>query len=72
MELFAFEYQEIHRLFTHLNGIVKYWEKFHLVELKVIIQISSKQQKIIYFWRFDLYQRPWSEEAGTRSSSSGS
>ena len=32
----------------------------------------KNNQKILYFWRFDLYQRPSSEEAGTRSSSSGS
>ena len=32
----------------------------------------ENNQKVIYFWRFDLYQRPSSEEAGTRSSSSGS
>ena len=49
------------------------WKKFHLVELNGLILISSeKPKKIIYFWRFDLYQRPSSEEAGTRSSSSGS
>ena len=29
----------------------------------------KNNQKILYFWRFDLYQRPSSEEAGTRSSS---
>ena len=32
----------------------------------------ENNQKVIYFWRFDLNQRPSSEEAGTRSSSSGS
>ena len=32
----------------------------------------KNNQKILYFWRFDLYQRPSSEETGTRSSSSGS
>ena len=49
-----------------------YWEKFHLVELNVLIKFHQNNQKVIYFWRFDLCQRPLSEEAGTRSSSSGS
>ena len=46
-----------------------YWEKFHLVELNVLIKFHQNNQKVIYFWRFDLYQRPSSEEADTRSSS---
>ena len=41
---------------------------FKLTSTKFI----KNNQKILYFWRFDLYQRPSSEEAGTRSSSSGS
>jgi len=45
------------------------WEKFHLVELNILIKFHQNNQKVIYFWRFDLYQRPSSEEAGTRSSS---
>ena len=44
-------------------------EKFHLVELNVLIKFHQNNQKVIYFRRFDLYQRPSSEEAGTRSSS---
>ena len=46
-----------------------YWEKFHLIELNVLIKFHQNNQKVIYFWRFDLYQRLSSEEAGTRSSS---
>jgi len=42
-------------------------EKFHLVELNVLIKFHQNNQKVIYFWRFDLYQRPSSEEAGARS-----
>jgi len=45
------------------------WEKFHLVELNVLIKFHQNNHKVIYFWRFDFYQRPSSEEAGTRSSS---
>ena len=44
-------------------------EKFHLVELNVLIKFHQNNQKVIYFRCFDLYQRPSSEEAGTRSSS---
>jgi len=37
------------------------------------IKFIKNNQKVLYFWRrFDLCQRPSSEEAGTRSSSSGS
>ena len=49
------------------NNNSKYWEKFHLVELSVLIKFHQNNQKVIYFWRFDLYQRPSSEEAGTGS-----
>jgi len=39
----------------------------------ILIQNSPKTTKKLFtFWRFDLCQRPLSEEAGTRSSSSGS
>jgi len=39
----------------------------------ILVQNSSKTTKKFFtFLRFDLYQRPSSEEAGTRSSSSGS
>ena len=36
------------------------------------IKFIKNNQKVLYFWRFDLCQRPSAEEAGTRSSSSGS
>ena len=49
-----------------------HWEKFHLVELNILIKISWKQPKSSLLLTFRLYQRPSSEEAGTRSSSSGS
>ena len=38
-------------------------------KVTVLIKFHQNNQKVIYFWRFDLYQRPSSEEAGTRSSS---
>jgi len=33
---------------------------------RVLIKFHQNNQKVIYFWRFDLYQRPSSEEVGTR------
>ena len=56
-------------LSQHARRHVDYWEKFHLVELNVLIKFHQNNRKVIYFWRFDLCQRPSSEEAGTRSSS---
>ena len=40
--------------------------------VQLLIKISWKQPKIYLLLIFDLYQRPSSEEAGTRSSSSSS
>ena len=35
----------------------------------LLIKFHQNNQKVIYFWCFDFYQRPPSVEAGTRSSS---
>ena len=35
--------------------------------LYILIKFHQNNQKVIYFCRFDLYQRPSSEEAGTGS-----
>jgi len=45
-------------------------EEFHRnLSVSLLIKFHQNNQKVINFWRFDLYQRPSSEEAGTRSSS---
>jgi len=45
------------------------WQSSYLHStVNVLIKFHQNNQKVIYFWRFDLYQRPSSEEADNRSS----
>jgi len=61
-------WKSLELLNEHYRRSLSLDEQYHHSSTKFI----KNNQKILYFWRFDLYQRPSSEEAGTRSSSSGS
>ena len=54
---------------VHVNQSIPFIILNYLTSVIVLIKFHQNNQKVIYFWRFDLYQRPSSEDAGTRSSS---